>query len=61
MGSAAPSGMYITKTLNGINYGGTIPLISVSYGSYTVTCVNGGLEKYTPWTAIYSGAIYQLY
>jgi len=58
MGSSAPSSIYETITANGLNYGGNIPVISVSYGPYTQTCVNGGLEKYTPWTAFYSGTIF---
>jgi hypothetical protein len=57
MGSSAPSSIYETITANGLNYGDNIPLISVSYGPLTQTCVNGSLEKYTPWTAFYSDAI----
>jgi hypothetical protein len=60
MGSAAPSSISVNKTINGIKYGGTLPLKSVTYGPLTEKCEYGALEVYTPWTAVYSGKICKL-
>jgi hypothetical protein len=61
-GQVATSDIYSTKTVNSISYGGTIPRISYKVDStpYSDYWQAGAHVVLYPWTATYSGIIYNL-